>query len=125
MELFFFLQAAPQAAPATPPTGSPGMWQFLPFVAIFVVMYFLMIRPQRKQAKERETMIAALKKNDHVVTNSGIYGIVKQAGATEPDVTLCIDERKDVCVRVAKSSIAALVKPSGGEPEAKAEDKKS
>src|SRR5574341_288721 len=126
MDLLFFLQDAGGApaggggAPAGPGLG--GM--MVPLVLMFVVMYFLMIRPQNKQRKERELMISNLKKNDHVLTSAGIYGIIKQI--SDQDLTLCIDERKDVCIRVSKASVASLVKPSGApaEPEPKAEAEK-
>jgi preprotein translocase subunit YajC len=90
---------------------------------MFGVMYFLMIRPQRKQQQERDRMIANLKKNDHVLTNAGIHGIVKAVKADENEVVLCIDEKKDVCIRVTKASIAGLVKASSApEAEAKPEE---
>jgi len=129
MDMLFFLQDAGGAAPAGggQPAG-PGLGgMMIPLVLMFVVMYFLMIRPQNKERKKREEMISNLKKNDHVLTSSGIYGIVKQV--TDQDLTICIDERKDVCIRVSKASIASLVKASGApaESEAKAEttEKKS
>src|SRR6516225_8912959 len=105
MDMLFFLQDAGGAAggggagggqPAGPGLG--GM--MIPLVLMFVVMYFLMIRPQSKQRKERELMISNLKKNDHVETTGGIFGIVKQVKPEDPDLILCIDERKDVCIRV-------------------------
>ena len=120
MDLLFFLQDAAQAAPAAPPQAAPGLGgMVVPLLLMFVVMYFLMIRPQSKQRKERDLMISNLKKNDHVVTNAGIYGIVKQVSDTT--VTLCIDERNDVCIRVSKSSIAGLE----GDPKTETPDKKS
>jgi len=129
MDMLFFLQDAGAGAPAGggQPAG-PGLGgMMVPLVLMFVVMYFLMIRPQSKERKKREEMISNLKKNDHVLTSAGIYGIVKQV--TDQDLTLCIDERKDVCIRVSKASIASLVKASGApaESEAKAEttEKKS
>jgi len=132
MDLIFFLQEAGGAAApgggAAPASAPGGLITMLPmFALMFVVMYFMMIRPQRKQAKEREGMIANLKKNDHVLTSSGIYGIVKQVKPEDPDLTLCIDERKDVCIRVSKTSVAGLVKASGtpeGELKAEAQEKK-
>ena len=124
MDMLFFLQdaggtAAPAAGGAQP--AGPGLGgMMIPLVLMFVVMYFLMIRPQSKERKKREEMISNLKKNDHVLTSAGIYGIVKQV--TDQDLTLCIDERKDVCIRVSKQSVASLVKASGSpEPEPKAE----
>ena len=92
----------------------------LPLVLIFVVFWFLLIRPQKKQQKERDLMIANLKKNDHVLTHAGIYGIVKQIN--DQDFVLCIDENKDVRVKVSRTAIAAVIKTSGGgEGEAKPE----
>ena len=131
MDMLFFLQDAGGAAPAGggQPAG-PGLGgMMIPLVLMFVVMYFLMIRPQNKERKKREEMITNLKKNDHVLTSAGIYGVIKQIKPEDQDVTLCIDERKDVCIRVSKASIASLVKASGApaESEAKAEttEKKS
>jgi preprotein translocase subunit YajC len=118
-------QAPPTPAPGAPAAGgSPGagggLSMFLPLVLMFVVFYFLLIRPQRKQQKERDLMIANLKKNDHVLTHAGFYGIVKQIN--DQDFVLCIDENKDVRVKVSRTSIAAVVKASGGgEGEAKPE----
>jgi len=129
MDMLFFLQD-PAAPAAAPQAGPGGILQMLPmFALMFVVMYFLMIRPQNKQRKEREAMIANLKKNDHVQTSTGIYGIIKQIKPDEPYLILCIDERKDVCIRVSKSSIVSLEKASGApadaEPKAEATEKKS
>jgi preprotein translocase subunit YajC len=111
-------QQPAEGAPAggAAPQGQPGMSFFIPIILMFVVMYFLMIRPQRKQAKERENMIANLKKDDHVVTHAGLYGVIK--AVKDGEFTLLIDEAKDVRVRVAKSAIAGLVRPSGTESEA-------
>jgi preprotein translocase subunit YajC len=132
MHILLFLQdATAGAAGATPqqPSGAEGMLRMLPmFGMIFVVMYFLMIRPQNKQRKEREAMMSGLKKNDHVLTSAGIYGVIKQIKPEDQDVTLCIDERKDVCIRVSKSSITGLVKASGtpeGETKTETQEKKS
>src|SRR5690348_3704278 len=113
MDMLFFLQDAGGAAPAggSPQQQPGGILTMLPmFALMFVVMYFLMIRPQNKQRKDREAMISNLKKNDHVQTSSGIYGIIKQIKPDDPYLILCIDERKDVCIKVSKSSIVSLEK---------------
>src|SRR5262245_60235901 len=132
MDMLFFLQDAGGAPPPSgggQPAGGGLGPMMIPLVLMFVVMYFLMIRPQNKQRKERELMISNLKKNDHVQTSAGIYGIIKQVKPEDPYVILCIDERKDVCIRVSKSSIVSLEKASGApadaEPKAEATEKKS
>ena len=63
-----FAQAAPAAG------GDPGFIGFLPIILMFVLLYFLMIRPQMKRAKETKAMVEALQKGDEVVTAGGIVG---------------------------------------------------
>jgi preprotein translocase subunit YajC len=138
---FSFQDPAPPAPPAPPPPASTGQpadsgapqpqpsggglqTMLVPLVLMFVVFYFLMLRPQRKQQKERELMISNLKKNDKVITSFGLYGIVKQVKPEDPDIVLCIDENKDVRIRVSKASVATLEKASGGDSEPKPETPK-
>lgn len=116
-------QGGPEGVPPPPPGSGIGQL-LIPLVLMFVVMYFLMLRPQRKQQKEREQMLAALKKNDHVVTTAGIYGIVKQVRPEDNDLVLCVDEDKDVRIRISKNAVAGVVKSSGA-PETKAESPRS
>jgi preprotein translocase subunit YajC len=68
----FISPAFAQAAPAA--GGDPGFIGFLPIILMFVLLYFLMIRPQMKRAKEQKAMIEALQKGDEVVTAGGIVG---------------------------------------------------
>ena len=64
-------------AQTAPGFGGPGqMLNFLPLVLVFVVFYFLLIRPQQKKAKDHQQMLTRLKKNDEVMTSGGIYGKV-------------------------------------------------
>jgi len=86
--------------------------QFLPFVLIFVIMYFLIIRPQQKQRKDREALLAAVKKGDRVVTSSGMYGTV--VGLSEHTVTLKVAEQ--VKLEFERSAIGRIV-PAAGEKE--------
>ena len=55
---------------------------FLPLILLFVVFYFLLIRPQQKQQKQRKEMLSNLKKGDRVVTIGGIHGIIKEIDET-------------------------------------------
>ncbi|MGH1359053.1 MAG: preprotein translocase subunit YajC [Burkholderiaceae bacterium] len=57
-----------------------GLIGFLPIILMFVVLYFLMIRPQMKRAKEHKTMLEALKKGDEIVTSGGLAGRVTKVG---------------------------------------------
>ena len=59
------------------------MVSFLPLLLVFVVFYFLLIRPQQQKAKEHKTRLANLKKNDEVVTGGGLYGKVIALGKTQ------------------------------------------
>ncbi len=89
--------------------GSDGnLMSFLPIILMFVVLYFLMIRPQMKRQKEQKSMMDALAKNDEVVTSGGVLGkVVKVADAY---VTLEISTGTEVVVQ--KSAITMLL-PKG------------
>jgi preprotein translocase subunit YajC len=68
-----YAQAAPAAA-----GGDPGLMGFLPIILMFVLLYFLMIRPQMKRAKEQKQMIDALQKGDEVILAGGIVGRINK-----------------------------------------------
>ena len=88
-----------QAAPAAQQGGGLSMWIML--ALIFVVMWFFMIRPQRKQQKELENFRNALKNGDKVVTIGGIYGTVCEV---KEDYVL-IEVDKEVKIRVSKQAL--------------------
>lgn len=110
-------------APATPsPTG--GLLQSLPLlVAILAIFYFLMIRPQQKQAKEHENLLASLKKDDQVVLMSGLHGRI---WAVE-DTTLVLEVARDIRVKVDKAAVRRRLASTGDTPASAEEggDKKS
>lgn len=86
-----------------------SMIQFLPLVLIFVVFYFLLIRPQQRKAKDHKTMLDALRRGDRVVTGGGIIGTVARVENPE-EVT--VDIADGVRVRVLRSTISSvLAKP--------------
>ena len=95
MNIFTILQAAPAA-----PQGS-GMSMWIMLALIFVVMWFFMIRPQRKQQKELQNFRDSLKKGDKVVTIGGIYGTV--AEIKEESVLIEVDN--NVKIRVSKQAL--------------------
>ena len=102
--------------------GLEGLGGFLPIILIFVVFYFLLIRPQQKKAKDHRQMIADLRRGDRVVTNGGLIGtIIRVPNESE----LILEIAEDVKVRVMRGMIAesrakgrpALSKRSRPEPE--------
>jgi len=83
--------------------GSDIIMNILPFVLMFVIFYFLLIRPQRQQAKLRLEMLANIRRNDTVVTGGGVVGkVIKVIDDHEVEVEIA----KDVKVRVMRSMIA-------------------
>ncbi len=83
--------------------------QFLPLVLIFVVFYFLLIRPQQKKTRDHKTMLDALRRGDRVVTGGGIIGTVARVENPE-EVT--VDIADNVRVRIVRSTITSvLAKP--------------
>ena len=93
-------------AQAAPGVGGPGpLVTILPFILIFVIMYFMVIRPQQKKAKQHQEMLNKLKRNDEVMTSGGIYG--KVIDLKETVVTL--EVAPNVRVRVHRPQIAVVL----------------
>ena len=93
---------------AQPAGSSGGLGAFMPIIVLFAIFYFLLIRPQQKRAKEHQATLEALKVEDTVITNAGIYGTVKKIDGHV--VTLqCSDK---VRIKVIKKSISTKVDPS-------------
>ncbi|MFN4116996.1 MAG: preprotein translocase subunit YajC [Inhella sp.] len=90
--------------------GSPesSLLSFLPLVAMFVVLYFIMIRPQMKRQKEHKAMIEALAKGDEVVTAGGLLGKVSKLG----DSTLSVELAQGVEVQLQRSAVVQVL-PKG------------
>lgn len=93
------------AAATTSGQQNPIM-SLLPIALIFIIFYFLLIRPQKKSQKEHADMLESLKKNDEVVTSGGIFGTV--VNLQDDVVTLRIDD--NTRVKVQKASISKLRK---------------
>jgi preprotein translocase subunit YajC len=100
---------------ATKGAGSSMLTGILPLVLIFVVFWFLLIRPQQKRMKEHRELIAKVKKGDEVMTNGGIVGKVTKAQDSSPTVEIEIAD--NVRVQVARGQIAGLWNPQApGQP---------
>jgi len=78
-------------------TSSNDLMSFLPLIVIFVLFFFMIIRPQMKAAKEQRAMIAALQKGDEVITSGGIVGKVSKV--TDTFVTIEIAENTEITVQ--------------------------
>lgn len=91
-----------------PPQGAEGQGSgligFLPLILIFVIFYFLLIRPQQKRAKDHKTMLESLKKGDKVITSGGVYGVIEEVRTNS--LTLKIAE--NVRIKVGKAYIATV-----------------
>jgi preprotein translocase subunit YajC len=92
--------------------------QFLPIIGIFVLMYFLMIRPQQRRMKQHQEMVSTLKRGDTVVLNSGVVGKVTKVDDAEATVEIA----QGVAVKVVKTMVSEV--RTRGEP-APANDAKS
>jgi len=93
------------------PTG--GLMSLLPLVLIFVVFYFILIRPQQKKAKEHRAMLADLKRGDRIVTGGGIVATVIRVTADSEEVIAEI--ARDVRVKIVKGTIQTVLREPGEE----------
>jgi preprotein translocase subunit YajC len=109
--LFLAQQQAGQAQ-------SGGLWymQLLPFAFIFVIFYFLLIRPQQKRQKEHQNLLSNLKTGDKIITTSGIHGLI----ANVKDTTFLVKIADNVKIEVDKNAIASVSK-SVDQPKATAQ----
>jgi preprotein translocase subunit YajC len=83
-----------------------GIEGFLPIVLIFVVFYFLLIRPQQKRAKQHREMLTNIRRGDRVLTGGGLYGTITKV-VSDSEVVVQIAEA--VKVRVARGTIAEVI----------------
>ena len=96
----FLLDATPQA---------PGpLTQFAPLILIAIIFYFLLIRPQQKQRKEAQKLMASLKSGDKVVTGSGIHGLITNV----KDTTVILKIADNVKIEIDRAAIATILESS-------------
>lgn len=98
--------------------GAAGLEQLLPFVLIFVVFYFLLIRPQQQKAKKHKLLVANLRRGDRVVTNGGMFGTVAKV-INENEVQVEVAE--GVRVRMLRSAVTDVLAKT--EPAAAGKEK--
>jgi preprotein translocase subunit YajC len=102
---------------------APGDPNALPRLMMLVVgfgalMYFLMIRPQKKREDEFRNLVSQLKENDHVVTAGGIHGVVTNVQRDNDRVTIRVDESTGTKLRVTMSSISRVITDEGDQASA-------
>jgi preprotein translocase subunit YajC len=109
--MMFVTPAFAQAAPGSSAGGTDMLIQLLPFILIFVIMYFLILRPQQKRAKEHKEMIKNVRRGDTVVTAGGV--IAKVTKVTD-ETEIQIEIADNVRARLARGMIAEV--RAKGEP---------
>jgi preprotein translocase subunit YajC len=94
-------------------TGSPGPMPgggigpfFVPLIFIFIIMYFVMIRPQKKRQEQQQKLVSSLKTGDRVVTNAGIHGLISNVKET----TVLVKVADNVKIEIDKSAITNVLK---------------
>ena len=97
-----------ETSAATDQAASPGIANFIPLILIFLIFYFLLIRPQQKKIKEHQHTIDHLKVGDKVYTNGGLIGVIKAIDKKEPQVDL--EVANQVVIKIVKNSITDLVR---------------
>lgn len=100
------------AAAAAPSPGASFFIQTIPLVLIFVIFWFLLIRPQQKRMKDHQAQIAAVKKGDRVVTGGGLIGKVTKVTDSEVEVELA----QGIRVMAIKSTLSQVVDPTTAKP---------
>lgn len=106
MEILDFFIASAYAQDSV---GQPGgLMSFLPLIIIFVIFYFLLIRPQMKRAKEHKNLVANLNTGDEVVTNGGLLGKITKVGESFVTVELA----DNVSIKIQKHAVASVM-PKG------------
>jgi len=96
-----------ETTPNSPESMETSIWSNLvPMLLIFVVFYFLLIRPQEKKRKEQEALVLGIKKGEEVLTNAGLFGTVTKIN--DSDNTIILQIAKDTEIKILKNSIADI-----------------
>jgi len=99
------LAQAQTGSPSAVPGGGIGSF-FVPLIFIFIIMYFVMIRPQKKRQEQQQKLIASLKSGDQVVTNAGIHGLISNV----KESTVLLKVADNVKIEIDKSAITNVLK---------------
>ena len=88
--------------------GSGGFSAFVPLILMFVIFYFLLIRPQQKKSKEHREMLGSLKKGDRIITSGGLHGRITAVSET----TMTIEIADKVRVKIARGNVSQVLQHS-------------
>ena len=102
--LTIFLAQAHSAAPSA--AGPNPLASFIPIILIFVIMYFVLFRPQMRRQKEQQRLVSSLKTGDRVVTAAGIHGIITNV----KDTTVTLKVADNVKLEMEKSAVTTVLK---------------
>ena len=105
MDLLFLAVLQDGNAPASSPFGGGGMTTLFFMLLLFAAFYFFLIRPQQRREKQRKNMIAAVARNDRIVTAGGIHGIVTKVD----DTSVLVDVHNGTKLRIEKNALARIV----------------
>lgn len=100
-----FVSILAQSPSPQGPAGG-GLNFFVPLIFIFVIMYFIMIRPQKKRQDEQKKLVAALKTGDRVVTSAGIHGLISNV----KEATVMLKVADNVKIEIEKSAVTNVLK---------------
>lgn len=103
-ETAYAMAPPPQGGEGAGPGGLGAIGGFLPLILIFVIFYFLLIRPQSKRAKEHKSMLDNLKKGEKVVTTGGIHGLIEDIDGD----MLTVKIAENVKIKMSRSGVAGV-----------------
>lgn len=98
-------------------SGPSQLVSLLPIVLMFAILYFLLIRPQQTRAREHQTMVANLRRNDEIITSGGIHGRIQSIA----DKVLVVEIAPNVRIRLDRDQVASVV--GGARPEEREKEK--
>lgn len=112
----FVTPAFAQDAAASAPAGPDALIQFLPIILIFVVFYFLLIRPQQKKMKQHKDLLSSIRRGDRIVLGGGIIGSVTKV---IDDERLQVEIAENVRVQVQRAMVASVLSKTDAVPDVK------
>lgn len=100
-------------AHANTPTGGVDFMQFLPMIGIFILFWFLLVRPQQKKMKEHRAMLDALEKGDEIITQAGVLGKIIQINEQD----LIVEIANNVRITMRREAVAAKLEKGSYKPQ--------